>query len=424
MITNRTPESLPEDVTETIRAVRLSDSSRERMRAALSAYADMHEVPVRTPVSRVRSTMVWMRVRTAYAGALALLLIVATGAQATFASEKAVPGDVLYSVKVTVAEPVALALARSPEQRATLASDFAARRIDEAVVLHTKGKLDEKTADDLAARFEKYVDTAVVEAETLQVRGNLVASQVVHATLEEKITRHSDDFVRVMTVIPEEEEQEIQEISVEAEPAVQTLSIEKELSSVDLAPQVGDVSQDMMHMQASAPVSDVPVMSAARVSDAIATISITEKFSARIKEKARLVALVRNEVQPAIEPVPPRATDTPEHTAPATASVTATVEATVPVEEHSPATSTDMLGADGIPDVSISVDAAIHVDTKDNELSEVHEVSTTTGTTTASTTATTSTSATTPISTLRIEKASVTKEILPILRKMMPFIGH
>src|SRR5690606_26195579 len=113
-----------------LKSIRLDANEKDRMRAALSAYADMHTVPARMK-ARSRSPLFAFNLRAAYTGAFALLLIIATGAQATFASERALPGDVLYPVKVGVSEPLALALAGSAERKADLAAAFATRRIDE-----------------------------------------------------------------------------------------------------------------------------------------------------------------------------------------------------------------------------------------------------------------------------------------------------
>lgn len=169
------------------------------MRADVSAYADLHSLtdlvrrlPVRSPFSYA-SFMV--PVRSLYAGALALVLVVAGGTQASLASVGSVPGDILYPLKVSVSEPLAFVLTPSTEGKAVLAAEFASRRVDEAVALSSVGKLDEQTADDLAARFDTHVDVLAKETDTLEAKGEIATSLAVRTDLEQKLSARVEDFV-------------------------------------------------------------------------------------------------------------------------------------------------------------------------------------------------------------------------------------
>jgi len=164
------------------------------MRADLSAYADLHALAPSAgdaPASQA-SFLALFRSRSIYAGALSLVLIVASGAQATFASEAALPGDILYPVKVALAEPVALALSSSGERKAELAARFASRRVDEAAALSTRGELDEETADDLAERFDEHVEVLAKETEALEAHGDIAASLAVRSSLGQELSEKTD----------------------------------------------------------------------------------------------------------------------------------------------------------------------------------------------------------------------------------------
>lgn len=160
--------------------VALRAEVKERMRQELLAYSDMHAVVEPLAPVRNASVSVWSSMRLRAFGALAMVLVVAvTGAQVTAAAEGALPGDLLYPVKVSVAEPVSLAFASSPAKRATLAAEFAGRRIDEASKLSVAGKLDEQAATELAIRFDTHAtvlaevsgdDTEQSDSEAAQVR--------------------------------------------------------------------------------------------------------------------------------------------------------------------------------------------------------------------------------------------------------------
>ena len=100
-----------------LKQLTLDPERKARMRADLSAYADLHTVPeaASAPASSVLSALL-SRTRRFYAGALAALLIVLGGTQASLAAEGALPGDVLYPIKVAVNEPLALTLSFAPER--------------------------------------------------------------------------------------------------------------------------------------------------------------------------------------------------------------------------------------------------------------------------------------------------------------------
>lgn len=193
-MTKRTPI----DVLRSLRGLVLPTAAKERMRADLSAYADLHSLtdlvrrlPVRSPFS-FASFMV--PARSLYAGALTLVLMVAGGTQASLASEGAVPGDILYPLKVAVSEPLSFMFTPSTEGKATLAAEFASRRVDEAAALSSVGKLDEATAEDLAARFDVHVDVLAKETNTLEEKGEIATSLAVRTDLEQKLSARVEEF--------------------------------------------------------------------------------------------------------------------------------------------------------------------------------------------------------------------------------------
>lgn len=193
-MTKRTPIT----VLRSLRNLTLPHDAKERMRADLSAYADLHSLtdlvrrlPVRSPFS-FASFMV--PARSLYAGALTLVLMVAGGTQASLASEGSVPGDVLYPIKVAVSEPLSFILTPSTEGKASLAARFASRRVDEAAALSSVGKLDEATAQDLATRFDAHIDVLAKETDTLEAKGEIATSLAVRTDLEQKLSAKVEEF--------------------------------------------------------------------------------------------------------------------------------------------------------------------------------------------------------------------------------------
>lgn len=162
---------------------------KERMRGELAAFADMHAVtkPLPSPVRSSASWTLLFQARTITA--FILIISVLGGAQATAAAEGALPGEILYPVKVAVREPVALAFAPTKEKKAVLAAEFAGRRIDEAVKLSEAGKLDDKTAAQLAERFDTHAALLAEHSESTEEssEGDRELVLIARAELEEKI---------------------------------------------------------------------------------------------------------------------------------------------------------------------------------------------------------------------------------------------
>lgn len=194
MPNNTTPRT-PEDLIHDLRAIRLSEDTKERMRADLSSYADLYSMEA-SPSEPVRSPYFgfFARTRSLYAGAFALLLMVAGGTQASLAAENTKPGDLLYPIKVAISEPIAFTLALSSEQKASLAARFASRRVEEAAALSSEGKLDQATAGDLATRFDAQVDLLAKETTALEAKGEIAVSLAVRTDLEQTLTERVESF--------------------------------------------------------------------------------------------------------------------------------------------------------------------------------------------------------------------------------------
>lgn len=176
------------DLIAAMKQIRLSEAARERMRANLSAYADMHAMPSGNfrdfeVVGFVLS--VFARSRPIFAGAFAVVLIASTGAGAALAAEQAIPGEVLYGVKVHVNEPVASVFAGSGEAKARYHAKLAVRRVEEAQLLEEKGVLTPELETDLAERFEAETMKAVEVAEKLADAGDISAPIAIRAELAE-----------------------------------------------------------------------------------------------------------------------------------------------------------------------------------------------------------------------------------------------
>lgn len=194
----------------TLSRITLGEGARTRMRIALSEYAELHEVHAhqKAPSTPFLSFFSYFRTRTAAISAFAFVLVVATGTQATLASEKALPGDLLYPVKVSVREPLELALAADGKAKAQVATRLASKRVEEMSTLAAKGTLDQKTAKSLASRFDSHVAVIDTEAASIEATGKVSTALAVRTLAEADLTVRTEE-------LPETEDEEFRAHVVE-----------------------------------------------------------------------------------------------------------------------------------------------------------------------------------------------------------------
>ncbi|MHB1163005.1 MAG: DUF5667 domain-containing protein [Minisyncoccota bacterium] len=158
----------------------LSETDREKMRALLHEYAAMK--PVRDPEMLQRASqatlmsafLAYVRRPMGAVMAMALILVVSSGGVA-YAAEGTLPGDTLYPVKVGILEPLQVALAATPEAKASLRMTFAEHRVGEAAILSHEGKLSPSTEAALVENFASNASAATSEVATVRTNHPVAA---------------------------------------------------------------------------------------------------------------------------------------------------------------------------------------------------------------------------------------------------------
>lgn len=89
-----------------------------------------------------------------FALVMVLVLVFSTGG-VTYASNDALPGDILYPVKVRVVEPILDVVNVSPERKVAWSEEKVTRRIKEADALAKEDKLDDKKVEELEKEIRK-----------------------------------------------------------------------------------------------------------------------------------------------------------------------------------------------------------------------------------------------------------------------------
>jgi|GEM_PF-5364549 len=134
------------------RNVRLEPRLKAGFRHTLEVMTEVPAVPAEAAFRLPRSL----------AFALGAVVLAVSGASATYASARALPGDALYAAKVRGLEPLERAFAFSAEAKADLAVTHLERRFKEATELSAEGTYEAHDAE-LAELAER--DLAAIDAE-------------------------------------------------------------------------------------------------------------------------------------------------------------------------------------------------------------------------------------------------------------------
>jgi hypothetical protein len=184
--------------------IRLSERERAVMRTNLIAVmgrsgagAAERAHAARTPYFFFASPMLLGR-----AMSLAALMIIVLGGTTTYAAQGALPGGVLYPVKIYVNEGVAGALAVSDQAKLSYHTGVAQERLKEAEALAAEGKLDATTTAQLETNFNDHLaqaDTIAANLEEqdpasgIEAKVTLDSSIAAHGSILARIGDQSDD---------------------------------------------------------------------------------------------------------------------------------------------------------------------------------------------------------------------------------------
>ncbi|NNM83617.1 hypothetical protein HKL94_00120 [Candidatus Parcubacteria bacterium] len=144
--------------------IRLSTDERAHMLSVLREHIASN--PIKNPAPRFTAYQVMIGTvlayarRPAFAFAAAVLILAVFGGATAYAAEGSLPGDPLYAVKVDVMEPLQTALTFSTAGKIAWQQTLAERRLDEAMMLASKGRLGTTTEAMLASNFIEHANAA------------------------------------------------------------------------------------------------------------------------------------------------------------------------------------------------------------------------------------------------------------------------
>jgi hypothetical protein len=130
---------------------------------------------------------------------IAIIIALLLGGGTSFAAENALPGDVLYPIKIHVNENVQELAAVSDKAEAKVQAKLATRRLEEAEKLAVSGRLNAETSADLKTRFEEHSQkskehrTKVEEGDDAEVAANISSDTQVSLGIHQRLIEDIED---------------------------------------------------------------------------------------------------------------------------------------------------------------------------------------------------------------------------------------
>ncbi|MEX0917444.1 MAG: DUF5667 domain-containing protein [Candidatus Paceibacterota bacterium] len=181
--------------------ITLEEKERISMREYLLEYLKMKPVRSEAGARLLKEQRLFISIVTSkriMPIALIVALVFAGGGGVSLAAENAVPGDVLYPVKVSVNEEVRRALSFSTEAKAKWDARRAGRRLGEAEKLASENRLDADVKAQIEENFERFAARAEEKIKVLEVE-NPEAAARVSARFESALEAHKAILSRLET---------------------------------------------------------------------------------------------------------------------------------------------------------------------------------------------------------------------------------
>ncbi len=134
---------------------------------------------------------------------IAIIIALLLGGGTSFAAENALPGDVLYPIKIYVNENVQELAAVSDKAEAKVQAHLAERRLEEAEKLAVGGKLTAETSADIKARFEKHLEKSKERRMKVQEKSDAEAVADISSDIEVSLGIHQNLLMNIEDAKPE-----------------------------------------------------------------------------------------------------------------------------------------------------------------------------------------------------------------------------
>ena len=129
--------------------------------------------------------------------AITLIITILLGGSASFAAERALPGDALYPVKIEMNERVRAWAAVSNEAQAEWQTRVVERRLEEAETLAAENRLTIDARSRIEANFEEHADRVEERIAALEASNNSTAAADVSSKFEVSLQAHANILERL-----------------------------------------------------------------------------------------------------------------------------------------------------------------------------------------------------------------------------------
>ncbi|MBP9717641.1 MAG: hypothetical protein KBD44_02905 [Candidatus Pacebacteria bacterium] len=227
--------------------IKLNASEQFLLREQITTFMEYHPLPavegeVRTTLSLdnvFKATRVSWKKMSMSLGLVAVAFVITVPAVA----EYAVPGDILYPVKVQINEEVRSTLARTPYEKVEWEAQRIERRISEARVLAKAGLLTPEAEEAVADAVSQHRTNANAEIAILQENNNTDEATLANMTLSSVFEVQSTAFQ-----IDNENSATLMSVATSSEIAPRTLAgvLEGGRAELALVNETNDISYDRL----------------------------------------------------------------------------------------------------------------------------------------------------------------------------------
>ncbi len=186
------------------RSVHLSDAEKDTLDDAVLSFVDAHPLPASQPVQTTGvappRASVWSLFAPKFAYAMAaFVLLLGSGVGTVLASEKSLPGEALYTVKVNVAEEIRSVLTFTPEDKAAWETTRVERRLSEIKTLLEDGEAIEKTViENVESHIESHSNKVAKAALSLQMQGDTDGLIAIVDQLQLSLETYGDVLAQIV----------------------------------------------------------------------------------------------------------------------------------------------------------------------------------------------------------------------------------
>ncbi len=185
-------------VIQSIRKISLSSSEKRALLSEITSRmrADAPYVSAQSPVRRPILSPYFFHAQR-YAVFAFVAVFVVLGGSASALAQSALPGDVLYTVKVNINEEIRSMFAFNAESKAYFETQRAGERLEEAKTLAMKGELTSDTKAEIQKNLAKHVQKVQEQIQTIEAGNNLPAAIKVSENLEQSLRTYTKPLVQL-----------------------------------------------------------------------------------------------------------------------------------------------------------------------------------------------------------------------------------